>query len=119
MATPIKRNNHVIDATGKSLGRLASEVAILLRGKNKPSFQPHVDGGDIVQITNIKHVKVTGNKQEQKKYFRYTGYPGGIKSSTLDELLESNPEKLMKMVVRGMLPDNKLRDGMLKRLTIK
>ena len=110
------REVHKIDATDKVLGRLASEVAVLLRGKHKVSFQPHVDQGDIVNISNVEKMKFTGKKNEQKTYYRHSGYPGGIKSETLQELLDRKPEEVLRKAVFNMLPKNKLRNEMMKRL---
>ena len=114
----MERETHTIDATGKSLGRLASEIAQLLRGKHKPSYQPHLDLGDTVVVTNVAAMQLTGKKVDQKEYHRATGYPGNLKTVGMKELYENEPAKLLRMSVRGMLPDNKLRNGMLKRLTI-
>ncbi len=119
MADTIKRETQTVDATGKALGRLASEVAQLLRGKHKPSFVPHIDGGDFVVVKNISQLKFTGNKLDQKEYHRYTGYPGGIRTEKLKDLAVEDPEKLLKSCVRRMLPETKLRDRMLKRLTVQ
>ncbi len=110
------RKLHKIDATNKSVGRLATQIAVLLRGKDKPEFEPHKDDGDIVEVANIKDVKFTGKKIEQKKYFSYSGYPGGLKEKKIKSL---KPEEILFRAVREMLPDNRLRNGMLKRLIIK
>lgn len=115
----IKREQIIVDATDKPLGRLASEIAVLLRGKHKPSYQPHIDGGDIVVVQNVGHLVLTGKKGDQKQYHRYTGYPGGIRTESMGDLHEENPAKLLKMSVRLMLPDNKLRKNMMKRLIIE
>ncbi len=115
----IKRNKHKIDAENKTVGRLASQIAVILRGKNKPEFEPHIDIGDIVEVININKLKFTGKKLEQKKYFRYSGYPGGIKETEMSVLYKKNPALIFKRAVKQMLPDNKLREGMLKRLIIK
>ncbi|OGD32213.1 50S ribosomal protein L13 [Candidatus Azambacteria bacterium RIFCSPHIGHO2_02_FULL_52_12] len=112
-----ERNAHTIDATDKSLGRLATEVALLLMGKNKATFQRHIDGGDSVDVFNFDAVKITGNKREQKTYYRHSGYPGGLKEEKLKNLLERNPGEVLKKAVYGMLPKNKLRPLMIKRLT--
>lgn len=114
----IERTVHTIDATGQSLGRLASEIATLLRGKHKPSFMPHIDGGDIVKVVNVGEMKLTGKKMVQKEYHRATGYPGNLKTTSMKKLFEENPEQLLRQSVRGMLPDNKLRPQQLKRLNI-
>ena len=115
----IKREEHTIDATGRPLGRLASDIAVLLRGKNKPSFQPHTDCGDIVRVQNVGALILTGKKTEQKVYHRYTGYPGGIRTTQAKDLLENEPAKMLRMSVRLMLPDVKFRAEMLKRLIIE
>lgn len=115
----ITRNEHTIDATGQSMGRLASQIAVLLRGKNKASFEPHIDGGDVVRIQNVDKMKMTGNKEENKVYYRHTRYPGGIKTESLRDLNQNKPGQLLKMCVRKMLPDNTLRKEMLKRLIIE
>lgn len=113
------RKKQIIDATDRPLGRLASEIAIILRGKNKPEFQPHLDLGDVVEIKNIDKMVLTGKKLEQKKYYRHSGYPGGIKEEKAGDLMEKNPGEVLKRAVRKMLPDNRLRKNMLKRLIIK
>jgi len=110
------REIHTIDATNKILGRLAVEVALLLRGKEKPDFVPYKDEGDTVIIKNIDKLKVTGKKMDQKKYYRHSGYPGGLREISLGELLKTRPEEVLKKAVLGMLPKNKLRDKMIKRL---
>ena len=112
----MKRKTHMIDATGKVLGRLASEVAILLRGKHKPDFVPYKDIGDFVTVKNIKNLKITGKKMEQKEYFRHSGFLGGVKLTPLKKLFKANPAEVFKKAVYGMLPKNKLRAKMIKRL---
>lgn len=114
----IERKTHTVDAQGKVLGRLASEVAVLLRGKHKPNFRPNVDAGDFVNVINLKDLKFTGNKMAQKDYFRYTGYPGGEKFEKLKDLLKRNPELVLFRAVKNMLPKNKLRAKMIQRLTV-
>ena len=109
---------HLIDARGQVLGRLASEVANILRGKNKPIFTPHVDTGDYVVIVNAASIRLTGNKLKDKVYYHHTGYPGGIKSITADELMEKNPTELINNAVKGMLPKNKLSRQIIKKLKI-
>lgn len=101
------------------MGRLASEVAIILRGKHKADYAPHIDAGDIVEITNAAKIKITGNKLENKIYYSYSGYPGGMKSKNLKKVMEKDPGEAIRRAVRKMLPSNRLRDGMLKRLIIK
>ena len=115
----IERKLHQIDASGLVLGRLATEVARLLRGKNKPEYEPYLDLGDIVEISNIDKLKFSGKKLEQKQYHHYSGYLGGLKSKKMGEVYKQDPGDVLKRAVREMLPDNKLRTGMLKRLIIK
>lgn len=115
----IKRETHIIDAQGKSLGRLASEIAILLQGKHKPDFAPHKDIGDFVIVKNFEKVKFTGKKLKKKKYFRHSGYLGGLKEETLEELLKKDPFLVLRKAVLGMLPKNKLRKKMIKRLKLE
>jgi len=113
------RNTHKIDAENKTVGRLATQIAAFLRGKNKPEYEPHIDNGDIVEVFNIGKLKFTGKKLDQKKYFRYSGYPGGMKEIKMSNLNKSKPGEILIRAVREMLPDNKLRKGMMKRLIIK
>lgn len=113
------RQIHKIDATGKTVGRLASSIAIILRGKNKPEFDMSKDKGDIVEISNISKVKFTGKKLGQKKYFSYSGYPGGLKEKKMSDVFTSNPGEVLKKAVRDMLPPVRFRNNMLKRLIIK
>lgn len=112
----MNRQTHTIDATDKVLGRLASEIAILLRGKQKPDFVPYKNMGDIVVIKNIEKIKITGKKMEKKIYYRYSGYPGGLKETPLKRLFKTKPEEVLKKAVYGMLPKNKLRAKQIKRL---
>jgi len=114
----VTRNWNVIDAEGKTFGRMITEVATLLRGKNKPTYTPHVDGGDFVIIINAAKAKFSGNKVEVKEYHRHTGYFGGVRSDKLSDLLENNPAKLYKLAVRGMLPKTNQAKGMLLRLKV-
>ena len=107
-----------IDAEGQTLGRLSSVVAILLRGKHKPSFTPHVDCGDNVIITNAEKINLTGKKWTDKSYIRHTGYPGGQRSLTAQELYEKNPERLIEKAVKGMLPKNKLGAALFRNLKV-
>ena len=108
----------LVDATDISLGRLATSVASLIRGKNKPYFTPHVDCGDNVIVKNAEKIKLTGNKLKQKLYIRHTGYPGGQKSLTAEQILSKNPSKLIEKAVRGMLPKNKLGSTIFKNLRV-
>ncbi|MBL7022328.1 50S ribosomal protein L13 [Patescibacteria group bacterium] len=113
------RQHHKIDATDKVAGRLASEIATMLIGKNKEDYEPNVDSGDYVEIENVAGIKFTGNKLETKKYFKHTGYIGNLKTTHLKDWLAKTPDKLLKRMVRNMLPDNRLRADRLKRLTFK
>ena len=115
----IERKTHKIDASDQSVGRLASQIAILLRGKNKPEFEKNIDIGDIVNISNIKNLKFTGKKLEQKEYYRHSGYPGGLKTVKMEKVFSQNPSEVLKKAITKMLPNNKLRNQMLKRLIIE
>jgi large subunit ribosomal protein L13 len=115
----IIRKIHKIDATDKAIGRIASGIAIILKGKNKPEYQPQIDGGDIVEVINIDKVKFTGKKFDQKKYFSYSGYPGGLKTRAMKDVIAKNPGEALKRAVREMLPPVRFRKDMLKRLIIK
>jgi len=116
----MQRDTHNLDATDQPLGRLASQVAVLLRGKHKPEFEPNKDAGDIVVIDNIKKIKFTGDKLNQKMYYHYSGYPGGLKEANMKELIaKKGYSEVLKKAVWNMLPKNKLRQGMIKRLKIK
>ena len=117
-AAEVEKRWHVIDATDVVLGRLASQAAILLRGKHKPTFAPHVDTGDFVVIVNADKVALTGNKREQKKAYRHSGYPGGLTAVGYVELLEKNPERAVEKAVRGMLPKNTLGRAQLSKLKV-
>ncbi|MDP2735213.1 MAG: 50S ribosomal protein L13 [bacterium] len=114
-----ERQTHVINAAGRPLGRLAVEVANLLRGKQKAEFVPYKDVGDFVTVQNFKNVRVTGRKAEQKRYFRHSGYIGNLKEETLGKLLEAKPQEVLRKTVLGMLPHNKLRAGQIKRLKVE
>ncbi len=117
-ASEIKRQWHAIDASGKVLGKLATESAGLLMGKHKPIFSRSLDSGDFVVITNAEKVRLTGNKSGQKLYYRHSGYPGGLKSTSAEKLLETDPTRVIEYAVKGMLPKNRLRAGMMKRLRV-
>ena len=117
-STEVVRDWVVFDASDKVLGRFATKIADKLRGKDKPTYTPHVDGGDFVVVINADKVKVTGNKAEQKKYYKHSLYPGGLKEKSYKELLESNPERIIENAVRGMLPKNKLGKSIIKKLKI-
>lgn len=114
----VERKWYVIDAEGKNLGRLASEVASILRGKRKPIYTPHVDTGDYVIIVNADKVAVTGKKMKQKVYKHHTGYPGGLKEITLEKLLDRKPEEVLKHAVKGMLPKGRLGRQMFTKLKV-
>lgn len=114
----IQRNWYLIDASGLPLGRLASEIARILRGKHKPIYTPHVDTGDFVVVINADQVAFTGNKLQQKYYYRHSGYPGGLKKIRYDELLKEKPEFIMTLAVKRMLPGNRLGRAMLKKLKV-
>jgi large subunit ribosomal protein L13 len=117
-ASEIDKKWVLVDAEGQALGRVASEVAKLLRGKHKPNFAPHMDTGDNVVVINAAKIQLTGNKLQQKEYFRYTGYPGGEKFTSAEELLEHNPEFVIKKAVKGMLPKNKMGDKLMTNIRI-
>lgn len=113
-----ERKWYTVDAKGKTLGRLATEIAVILKGKNKVSFIPHLDNGDYVVVTNCDKFIVTGKKLSDKMYHRHTGFLGGLKSTSLEDLLVKKPAKPLEFAVSGMLPKNKLRSGMLLRLKL-
>lgn len=113
-----RHNWYIVDASGKTLGRLASEVAKRLRGKHKPEYTPHVDTGDFIIVINAKQVKVTGNKSNDKVYFSHSGYPGGIKEITFEKLLAKSPEQVIEIAVKGMLPKNPLGRAMYRKLKV-
>ena len=114
----VQRDWYVLDAESVVLGRLASRVASLLRGKHKPDFTPHVDGGDFVIVVNARRVVLTGRKLEQKKYYRHSGYPGGIREINAEVMRERYPERMVEKAVRGMLPKNPLGRRMLRKLKV-
>ncbi len=114
----IERGWHLVDARDKVLGRLASEIATILRGKNKPVFTPHMDAGDYVVLINADKVILTGNKLEKKIYYRHSGYVGGLKKTTAKEMLQKRPENLIRLAVKGMLPKNSLGRRQLTKLKI-
>jgi large subunit ribosomal protein L13 len=114
----IERVWHLVDATDLPLGRLASMVAQLLRGKHKPIYAPHVDTGDFVVVINAEHVAVTSDKSQSKIYYRHSGYPGGIKAETFESLMERRPHAVVERAVRGMLPKNRLGRKMIKKLKV-
>jgi large subunit ribosomal protein L13 len=114
----IEHKWYVVDASGKVLGRLASQIAKYLRGKHKPEYTPHADAGDYVVVLNASQVKVTGNKEKEKVYYRHSGYPGGIKETTLEKLRAKNPNQVIEKAVKGMLPKNPLGRAMLRKLKV-
>lgn len=114
----VKRDWHLFDAKGQILGRLSTKIAALLIGKNKPYYTPHLDCGDWVVVINAKDVKVTGKKRKEKIYYRHSGYPGGLKSLTFEQMMAKDPRKVIFQAVSGMLPKNKLREKRLKRLRV-
>ena len=114
----VERAWYVVDATDVPLGRLASELAPVLRGKHKATYAPHIDGGDFVVVVNADKVHVSGNKEIEKIYFRHSGYPGGLRAETLSEVREKHPERLVEIAVRGMLPKNRLGRQMLRKLKV-
>jgi large subunit ribosomal protein L13 len=114
----ITRDWYLVDADGQTLGRLATRLADLLRGKGKPQYTPHVDSGDFVVVVNAEKVRVTGDKLHTKVYYRYTGYPGGLRERTLEEQLARRPEEVLRRAVRGMLPKNRLAAAQLRKLKI-
>lgn len=117
-ASEIKHAWHLIDAEGKTLGRVASTIAATLRGKHKPTYTPHVDTGDFVIVINAGKVRVTGNKDDEKTYYRHSNYPGGLKSTTLKELRARHPERILEAAVKGMMPHTSLGIQQLKKLKL-
>jgi len=114
----IDRNWHIVDAEGKVLGRLCTEIANVLRGKNKAEYTPHIDTGDFVVVVNAEKFVMTGKKMQTKRYYRHSGWFGGIKSLTAEQMLEQKPEMIIHEAVKGMLPQNKMRDKLLLKLKI-
>ncbi|MGE5620734.1 MAG: 50S ribosomal protein L13 [Sphingomonadaceae bacterium] len=117
-ASEIVRSWHVIDASGQTLGRLATQIAQLLKGKHKPYYAPHMDCGDFVVVINAEKVRVTGDKLEEKRYYRHSGYPGGLRAVTLGTQLRSHPTRVIEHAVRGMLPHNALGRAMYRKLKV-
>jgi len=117
-ASEIERQWHIIDASDKILGRLATQAARLLMGKHKPTFCRHLDVGDFVVVINAEKVRVTGNKAKQKLYYRHSGYPGGLKSVSLEKMMQDNPTRVIEHAVKGMLPHNRLSASIMKRLKV-
>src|SRR4051812_14162816 len=120
VATPLDRERNwlLVDAEGQPLGRLATQIADALRGKSKPQYTPHIDTGDFVIVVNAEKISVTGNKRTEKKYYRHSGYPGGIKERTLAEMLDRRPEEVIRHAVKGMLPRNRLARKQLTKLKV-
>src|SRR5438270_1926659 len=116
--TDRERNWLLVDAEGKTLGRLATQLADALRGKRKPEYTPHCDVGDFVIVVNAERIAVTGDKRTQKRYYRHSGYPGGLRSRTLNEMLERRPEEVIRRAVKGMLPRNRLGRAQLRKLKV-
>lgn len=114
----INRKWYLVDAKGQTLGRLATKVAVKLRGKDKPLFAPHVDCGDFVVVINAAEVAVTGNKMDQKMYYRHSGYPGAIKKTPLKKMMQLKPESVIEKAIEGMIPGNRLRKDILKKLKV-
>ena len=116
--TDIEKKWLLLDASNKTLGRLSAKISSILMGKNKAQYTPHNDLGDYIVVINAEKVKVTGNKDIQKKYYRHSGYPGGLKSSAFSEIIEKNPEDIIFKAVKGMLPKNKLSNSMISKLKV-
>ena len=114
----IERSWYVVDAEGQTLGRLASQIAAVLRGKHKPIYSPSVDAGDFVVVINADKIKVTGRRMDQKMYYRHSGYPGGLREATLKEQLDRQPTRPVELAIKGMLPKNKLGRQMIKKLKV-
>jgi len=114
----VRRDWYVIDATDKTLGRMATEIARRLRGKHKAEYTPHVDTGDYIVVVNAEKVHVTGNKEQDKMYHRHTGYPGGLKSMSFEKMVQRAPENIIELAVKGMLPKNPLGRAMFKKLKV-
>src|SRR5918998_1336225 len=120
VATPADRERNwlLVDADGQNLGRLSTRFADLLRGKGKPTYTPHCDVGDFVVVVNAEKISVTGKKREEKRYYRHSGYPGGLRSRTLNEMLDRRPEEVIRLAVKGMLPRNRLARAQLRKLKV-
>ncbi|MDP6127139.1 MAG: 50S ribosomal protein L13 [Dehalococcoidales bacterium] len=117
-ASEIEREWHIFDATDQVLGRLSTRIAALLMGKHKPTFARHLDTGDYVVVINAEKVRVTGNKAKQKLYYRHSGYPGGLKSISLEKMMETHPTRVIEYAVKGMIPHNRLGAQMIKKLKV-
>src|SRR4030043_539028 len=114
----VERQWHVLDASGKTLGRLSTQVAVLLMGKHKPMYAPYIDTGDYVVVLNAAKVRLTGKKAEEKIYYRYSGYPGGLKSPSFKEVFSKDPARVIELAVKGMLPHSRLGRAMIKKLNV-
>lgn len=114
----VQRDWHVVDATDQTLGRLATQIAVLLRGKHKPTFSPNLDGGDFVVVVNAEKVRLTGRKPDQKKYYRHSNYPGGLKTTPFKLMLEKHPDRILRFAVKGMLPKTRLGRQQITKLKI-
>jgi large subunit ribosomal protein L13 len=114
----VQRDWYVIDASDHVLGRLATQIAILLRGKHKPTFTPSMDGGDFVVVINAEKIRVTGKKAEQKKYYRHSGYPGGLRTIPYKDMMNKHPDRILRLAVKGMLPKNRIGRDLLTKLRI-
>ena len=117
-AGDIERQWFVVDAERKTLGRLASRIAHILRGKHKPTYSPHMDLGDHIVVINAEKIRVTGRKAEKKVYYRHTGYPGGLRTTTYEDMLNKHPERILRIAVKGMMPNNILGRQMFKKLRV-
>ena len=117
-ASEVRRGWYLVDASDRTLGRLATAIAVRLRGKHKPEYTPHVDTGDYIVVVNAEKIRATGNKLKDKVYHRHTGYIGNLKSITLEKLLETHPERALTIAVKGMLPKNRLGSAMLRKLRV-
>ena len=117
-ASEVRRDWYVVDATDQTLGRLATQIATLLRGKHKPTFSPNIDGGDFVVVVNAEKVRVTGRKEDQKMYYRHSGYPGGFRAIPYRRMMASHPERILRFAVKGMLPKTRLGRQQLGKLKI-
>ena len=117
-AKDVERQWHVVDASGKTLGRMSSQIASLLMGKHKPQYVPYLDTGDYVIVLNASKIRVTGKKTKQKIYYRHSGYPGGLKAVTFEKMLQTHPTRVIEHAVRGMLPHNRLGRAMFKKLKV-
>lgn len=117
-AGDIERSWYVVDADGKTLGRLASQIAHVLRGKHKPTYSPHMDVGDHIVVINAEKIRVTGRKAEQKVYYRHTGHPGGLRTTTYEDMMDKHPDRILRTAIKGMMPNNVLGRQMFKKLRI-